>query len=108
VIIREGMGRLMASAVHQQAVPKVLEDVLSFGEGQFTVAERKVDHGEAGTLAFDLPDLAGNLILGVVRNGRQYPFPQLKEFALRPGDAVVYLVGSTSSTGEVPDAPPDR
>jgi voltage-gated potassium channel len=101
-------GRLMASAVHQQAVPKVLENVLSFGEGLFTVGERSVGHGEAGTHAFELPDLAGNLILGVVRDGTQYPFPQLREFAVRPGDVVVYLVGSTSSSGEVPDAPPDR
>lgn len=80
-------GRLMASAVHQQAVPQVLEDVLSFGEGQFTVAERTVEASEAGMLPDELPDMAG--------------------IALKPGDVVVFLAGHPSRPDPSPTTPPE-
>jgi len=98
-------GRLMASAVHQQAVPRVLEDVLSFGEGQFTVAERVVEAAEAGVSPRDLPDMAGNLVLGVARRGTQVPFSQLEGFHLQPGDVVVYLAGHHTPPEPAPAAP---
>jgi voltage-gated potassium channel len=83
-------GRLMASAVRQHAVPYFLEDVLTFGEG-LTVSEREVRPGEAGMRAHDLPDLAGTLILGVMRGTQRCPFHQLGDLALQPGDLIVYL-----------------
>jgi len=85
-------GRLMASAVRQQAVPHFLEDVLAFGEG-LAVAEREVWSGERGLLAHDLPDLATALILGVARGKERCPFYQLSDYELQPGDIVVYLAG---------------
>jgi voltage-gated potassium channel len=85
-------GRLMASAVRQHAVPFFLEDVLAFGEG-LTIAEREVQPGEAGMLAHDLPDLANALVLGVARGKHRYPYHQLGDFRLQPGDLVVYLSG---------------
>jgi voltage-gated potassium channel len=85
-------GRLMASAVRQQAVPHFLEDVLAFGEG-LAVAEREVQSDERGLLAHDLPDLATALILGVARGKERCPFYQLSDYELQPGDIVVYLAG---------------
>lgn len=85
-------GRLMASAVRQQAVPHFLEDVLAFGEG-LAVAEREVRSDERGTLAHDLPDLKNVLILGVARGRERCPFYQLTGYPLEPGDIIVYLSG---------------
>ena len=85
-------GRLMASAVHQRAVPYFLEDVLAFGEG-LAIAEREVRPEERGRLAHDLPDLAGVLILGVARGSERCPFYQLARYPLQPGDIIVYLAG---------------
>lgn len=85
-------GRLMASAVRQQAVPYFLEDVLAFGEG-LTVAEREVQPGERGRLVQDLPDLADALVLGVARGTERCPFHQLSDYLLEPGDIIVYLSG---------------
>ncbi len=86
-------GRLMASAVHQSAVPRFLKDILEFGEGM-TVAERVVLPHERGKSVGDLSDLTHCLVLGVARGNRRYPFSQLAGFALEPGDVVVFLSGS--------------
>ncbi len=83
-------GRLMAAAVRQRAVPYFLEDLLSFGEG-IGVAERIVEPNERGLIATNLPDLAGNPIVGVARGRERCPFNRLTEFPLEPGDVVVYL-----------------
>ncbi len=83
-------GRLIASAVRQQAVPHFLEDLLAFGEG-LTVAEYVVQPDEAGMLARDLPSLQGDLILGMMRGMHLYPFHQLGDERLQSGDVVVYL-----------------
>ncbi len=83
-------GRLMAAAVRQQAVPHVLEDMLSFGEG-LAMAEHIVLLEEAGLLARDLPGLEGALILGVMRGKEHHSFGRLPALRLAPGDAVVYL-----------------
>jgi voltage-gated potassium channel len=91
-------GRMMASAVHQHAVTHFLEDLLTFGEG-LTVAQRVVGPEESGRLAHELPDLANALILGIERGHERVPFFQLRDFALHPGDAVVYIPGGQSSTG---------
>lgn len=85
-------GRLMASAVHQRAVPYFLEDVLAFGEG-LAVAEREVRPDERGRLAHDLPDLANTLILGVARGTERCPFYHLARYPLELGDIIVYLAG---------------
>jgi voltage-gated potassium channel len=84
-------GRLMATAVRQFAVPRVLEDLLSFGGGM-DVREREVRPEEAGMRADRLPDLAGALVLGVVRGRERCPFGAISEYPLAPGDLVVYLV----------------
>lgn len=86
-------GRLMASAVRQHAVPHFLEDVLAFGEG-LTVAEYVVKPGEAGQLARELPELKDDLVLGMMRGMHRYPFHQLSDERLQPGDVVVYLSGN--------------
>ncbi|RIK45726.1 MAG: hypothetical protein DCC58_05555 [Chloroflexi bacterium] len=91
-------GRLMAAAVHQQAVAIFLQDLLSIGQGM-GVAERIVQPSEEGSLASNLPDLAGKPILGLMRGRRRYTFDQLASFRLLPGDAIVYL---TSGNGAAP------
>ncbi|MBA2521672.1 MAG: potassium channel family protein [Chloroflexia bacterium] len=85
-------GRLMASAVRQQAVPHFLEDVLAFGDG-LAIAEREVRPEEGGRFAHELPDLADALILGVARGRERCPFYQLAQYPLQPGDLIVYLAG---------------
>lgn len=85
-------GRVMASAVRQQAVPYFMEDVLAFGEG-IAMAEREVRPQERGLLATELPDLADSLILGVARGKERCPFYKIEQFRLEPGDLVVYLAG---------------
>jgi len=85
-------GRLMASAVRQQAVPHFLEDVLAFGNG-LAIAEREVRPEEGGRFAHELPDLADALILGVARGRERCPFYQLAQYPLQPGDLIVYLAG---------------
>lgn len=83
-------GRLIASAVRQHAVPHFLEDLLGFGEG-LTVAEHVVGEHEAGVLARDLPELRGDLIVGMMRGMHRYPFHQLADEHLQAGDVIVYL-----------------
>lgn len=85
-------GRLMGAAVRQQGVPLFLEDLLSFGQG-LAAAERLVAQPERGMTAADLPDMAGRLVLGVVRGDERVPFHRLAGFRLEPGDTVVYLTG---------------
>lgn len=86
-------GRLMASAIRQQAVPYFLDDVLGFGEGM-AVTERVVGPGEGGRLVKELSGMGHTLVLGVARGNVRRPFHQLAEFVLQPGDIVVYLTGS--------------
>lgn len=83
-------GRVMASALRQQAVPRFLEDVLAFGEG-LTVAEYVVRPEDTGKLARELDVLRNDLVLGMMRGLHRYPFPQLDDERLEPGDVVVYL-----------------
>lgn len=83
-------GRLMASAVRQHAVPHFLEDVLAFSEG-LTVSEYVVQQYEEGLLASELTELQDDLVLGMMRGMHRYPFHQLAEERLQPGDVVVYL-----------------
>lgn len=85
-------GRLMASAVRQQAVPHFMEDVLAFGEG-IAMSERVVTPDERGRLANQLSDLRGALILGVMRGTQRCPFYEIARYPLEPGDIVVYLSG---------------
>ena len=84
-------GRLMAAAVRQRAVPRFLEDLLSFGQG-VDAAERVVRPEEAGRTVRELPDLATALVLGVSRGERRYFFDQCANLPLAPGDIVVYLI----------------
>ncbi len=90
----------MASVVKQHAVPHFLEDLLSFGEG-LAMQERVVHPDEAGSTAFDLPDLRGSLILGVARGTERCPFHRLRDFPLRVGDVVVFLTGDPECTDDV-------
>lgn len=88
-------GRLMAAAVRQHAVPRFLEDLLSFGHG-VDAAERIIRSEEAGLRVSDLPDLARALVLGVARGNERCPFYSLVDFRLQSGDVVVYLTGGDS------------
>ncbi len=83
-------GRLMAAAVRQRAVPRFLDDLLSFGQG-VDAAERAVRPEEAGLTARDLPGLARALVLGVARGERRYLLDQCADLPLLAGDLVVYL-----------------
>lgn len=85
-------GRLMGAAVRQHGVPLFLEDLLSFGQG-IAAAERVVGPAERGLTTAALPDMAGRLVLGVIRDGERVPFHHLADFRLEPGDTVVYLTG---------------
>ncbi len=85
-------GRIMAATVRQHAVPRFLEDLLSFGQGVDT-AERVVQPDEAGLYVSDLPDLKHTLVLGIARGEERCPFYRLADFPLQPGDVVVYLTG---------------
>lgn len=90
-------GRLMAAAVHQHAVPHVLEDILSSGHG-LAASERVVQLSEAGGYAAALPGLEGTLVLGVMRGKEHYSFSQLSGLPLAPGDIVVYLEDDPNGT----------
>lgn len=83
-------GRVMASAVRQHAVPYFLEDLLAFGEG-LTVAEYLVPPREEGMTAAEIPELRGDLVVGMMRGMHRYPFDQLRDETLMTGDVVVYL-----------------
>ena len=83
-------GRLMASAVHQQAVPHFLEDLLAFGDG-LTVAEHVVRPDEAGKLVRELDSRRGDLVVGMMRGMHRYPFHVLDGERLQTGDVLVYL-----------------
>jgi voltage-gated potassium channel len=83
-------GRLMAAAVRQGAVPRFLEDLLTFGQG-IDAAERVVAPGEAGRTIADLPDLAGTLVLGLVRGEQRFLFNRCATLPLAAGDVIVYL-----------------
>ena len=85
-------GRLMASAVRQAAVPQFLEDMIMFGGG-LSLTERTVTPAEAGRLVADLPDLGNNLVLGVSRGQKRWPFHQLDAFPLQAGDVLVLVTG---------------
>jgi voltage-gated potassium channel len=84
-------GRLMAASVRQRAVPRFLEDLLSFGQG-VDAAERVVRPEEVGHTVRDLPDLAGTLILGVSRGTERFHYNQCAHLPLQTGDIIVYLV----------------
>ncbi len=94
-------GRLMAAAVRQRAVPRFLEDLLSFGQG-VDAAERVVRPEEAGRTVRDLPDLVGALVLGVARGERRYLYNQCADLALVAGDVVVYLVADPAQKTHLP------
>ena len=83
-------GRLMAAAVRQQAIPHVLDDILSFGHG-LAMLERVVSVAEAGQTAATLPGMERMLILGAMRDREHISFHVLAGLPLQPGDVVVYL-----------------
>jgi voltage-gated potassium channel len=83
-------GRLMAAAVRQQAVPRFLEDLLSFGQG-LDMAEHVVQPDEAGRLVSELPDLRDALVMGVLRDQERCPYSRLADWPLAAGDIIVYL-----------------
>lgn len=83
-------GRLMATAVRQEAVPHVLEDLLSFGHG-LDVGEHVVGAEEAGRPAHQLGALTGKLVLEVTRGDERVPFSACADLPLAAGDVVVYL-----------------
>ena len=92
-------GRLMASAVRQQAVAQFLDGLLSVKHG-IGMAERLVRDAEAGLLVSDVPDLTGKLVLGVARGKEHCHFPQLPTYRLAPGDVIVYLVAEDNCSTE--------
>lgn len=92
-------GRLMATAVRQQAVTAFLEDLLAFGRG-VDAGERVVKPQEAGRKISELPDLAELLVLGVARGKERCPFHQLADFPLQAGDVIVYLIGASGCLRE--------
>jgi voltage-gated potassium channel len=94
-------GRLMAAAVRQRAVPRFLEDLLSFGHG-VDAAERNVRPEEAGRTVHDLADLHGALILGVARGNQRYFYNQCADLPLEPGDTVVYLIAGAAKPAHTP------
>jgi voltage-gated potassium channel len=88
-------GKLMATAVRQQAVPHFMEDLLTFGEG-LSVNECVVSPDDIGkSVAEAVPDPHA-LVLGVVRGDRRWRFHQLREFRLEVGDIIVYLTDEVS------------
>lgn len=89
-------GRVMASAVHQEAVPVFMEDMLSFG-GSLSMGEHVVGPEEAGRVPGDLPDLAGCLLVGVLRGRQRFPFNRCADLPLQVGDIVVYISGGKTT-----------
>lgn len=94
-------GRLMAAAVRQRAVPRFLEDLLSFGQG-VDAAERTVLPEEVGRTVNELSDLAGALVLGVARGERRYFYNQCGHLPLEPGDVIVYLIVGAANGSKPP------
>ncbi|MBA2290055.1 MAG: hypothetical protein H0V98_06705, partial [Chloroflexia bacterium] len=71
----------------------------AFGEG-LTVAEYVVRPDEEGRLARELPEMKNDLVLGMMRGKQKYPFYQLSNERLQPGDVVVYLSGDPEAERE--------
>lgn len=90
-------GRLMGAAVRQSAVTRFLQDLMIFGSG-LEVAERAVAAHEAGKIWADLPDLAGKVVLGMMRGETQILFDSCRELPLESGDLLVYLNSHTTQS----------
>jgi voltage-gated potassium channel len=89
VVVSSGAaGRLLGHAVKSPRVVRVLEDLLSFGEG-LDVIEREVDRDEAGHALATLPAAAP--VLAVVRGDEVLRFDDERIGELRPGDRLVCL-----------------
>jgi len=94
-------GKLMATAVRQQAVPHVLDDLLTFGEG-ISVQECIVKPEEVGKTPAEVVGDARALLIGLVRGKRRWKFHQLADLRTEPGDVIVYM---TDEPGPEPTVP---
>lgn len=88
-------GKLMATAVRQQAVPHFLEDLITFGEG-LSVNECVVSLEDIGKPVQEAVPNPHALVLGVVRGERRWRFHQLRDFRLEANDIIVYLTDEAS------------
>ena len=89
VVVSSGAaGRLLAHAVKSPRVVRVLEDLLSVGEG-LDVIEREVSGAEAGHTLATLP--ASDPVLAVVRGEQVLRFDDAGIGELRTGDRLVCL-----------------
>ncbi|HRA47848.1 MAG TPA: potassium channel family protein [Thermomicrobiales bacterium] len=84
-------GRLMASAVRQQVVPQVLEDMIMFGEG-LSLSEHNVTSADVGQRIDELPGMERTMPLALKRDGVIYPFHRLNEMQLQFGDVLVVVI----------------
>jgi voltage-gated potassium channel len=83
----EAAGRLLGFAVDKPIVTRVLEDLISVGEG-LDIAERPVADDECGPL--EQLALAGPIV-AVIRGDDVLRFNDPRAGVLQPGDRVIYL-----------------
>jgi voltage-gated potassium channel len=83
-------GRLMATAVRQQAVPHFMEDLISFGKG-LSVNECIASPKDVGKVVSEAVPDPHALVIGVVRGEQRWRFHQLRDFRIQAGDIIVYL-----------------
>ncbi|RYX86510.1 potassium channel protein [bacterium] len=83
-------GRLMGAAVQQVAVPRFLNDLLTYGEG-LEAAEYHISAAEAGKTWPQIGELEDKLVLGIARDENSILYDRCRELPLQAGDIVVYL-----------------
>ncbi len=83
----EAAGRLLGFAVEQPLVTRVLEDLISIGEG-LDIAESAVGDEECGPL--EQLALAGPVV-GVIRGDDVLRFNDPRAGVLETGDRVIYV-----------------
>lgn len=84
-------GRLMGAAVKQVAVPRFLNDLLTYGEG-LEASEYRVTKDDAGKSWPQIAALKDKLVLGVSRGQDSILYDRCRDLPLEENDVVVYLL----------------
>jgi voltage-gated potassium channel len=95
VVSSETAGRLLGVATHKPHVVELMEDLLSPEMG-LAIAERDVEDAEVG----GSPRHLGDIVLGVVRDGRLFRVDAPAVDALEHGDRLLYVRKATPAHEE--------
>ncbi len=86
VVSSETAGRLLGIATTTPTVVQMIEDLLT-PEAGFAIAEREVEQAEVG----GSPRHLGDIVLGVVRDGRLLRVDEPEADAIEPNDRLLYI-----------------